>query len=175
MQRKPESLSWKPPFSCAWSGTVYYPGVTRLQLKCDYRDRGGCVWDTLSSGKYLGPKSEPPLECISSKDISGHSLSNLNHMLKFRFGLHKKPRIHTRNNEHVAGYWRSNFRPHLKEVDNKGRRQKGLFVKAVMSEDPTKHRGVSFPLKISSPDLTGCHYGPDLSRRSCWRISDCSL
>lgn len=58
----------------------------------DYRDREVCVWDTLSSGKYLGPKARCQIcsiECISFKNNRGHSLSNLNHMLKFRFGLHK--------------------------------------------------------------------------------------
>lgn len=65
-----QSPSWKPPFIRGWSGRTYYPGVTLLQLKCDYKDREGCVWDTLSSGKYLGPKSTAkyvPLSVFHSK------------------------------------------------------------------------------------------------------------
>lgn len=59
-----------------------------------HRQRELCVRNTLSSGKYLGPKEHClicSLDCISSKNNRGHSLSNLNHMLKFRFSLQKVP------------------------------------------------------------------------------------
>lgn len=55
---------------------------------------------------------------------------------------------------------RGNFRPHLR-ADNIGKRQKALQQDSDISasaHDRQCTEGVSFPFKISSQDLTGCHY-----------------
>ena len=98
-------------------------------------------------------------------------------MLKFRFGLDEVQRgtVHSHIRQ-ICGCLSEMIIGHIWQLITQGRQK--VLSKSLNSKHQhmTEHTGVSFPFKISSQDLTGCHYCSALLDGSAeeWAIAVCN-